>query len=136
MHLTENVLLAYFSDRSKSMKPTTLWSEYSMVRACLTVKENVGIKKHPKLLAFLKRNSAGFRSKKSKTLNRTLILEFLKEAPDSLYLMKKVVTIFGIAGACRRDELQNISIDDIEEAGSILIIKIPRSKTDKEKLCY
>ncbi|KAJ8973509.1 hypothetical protein NQ317_000437 [Molorchus minor] len=50
--------------------------------------------------------------------------------------MKKVsrcVATFGIAGACRRDELQKISIEDIEEVGSILIVKVPRSKTDKEQ---
>ncbi|KAJ8979008.1 hypothetical protein NQ317_012702 [Molorchus minor] len=41
--------------------------------------------------------------------------------------------IFGIAGACRRDELQKLSIDDIEEVGSIIIVKVPRSKTDKER---
>ena len=32
VHLTENVLFAYSSDRSKSVKPSTLWSEYSIVR--------------------------------------------------------------------------------------------------------
>lgn len=87
---TENVLLAYFSQRSKDIKPSSLWSEYSMVRACLSSKENIDIKTYKKLMAFMKQNSVGFRPKKSKVFNREQIYTFLKEAPDGQYLMKKV----------------------------------------------
>ena len=38
---------------------------------------------------------------------------FLNEAPDETYLMMKVIMIIEIAGACRRDELTNLTIDDI-----------------------
>jgi integrase len=37
--------------------------------------------------------------------------------------------IFGIAGACRSDELTNVTVDDIETSNSSLIIKIPKTKT-------
>ncbi|CAH1377217.1 unnamed protein product, partial [Tenebrio molitor] len=30
MNVTENVCLAYFADRAKHVKPSSLWSEYSM----------------------------------------------------------------------------------------------------------
>ncbi|KAJ8970417.1 hypothetical protein NQ317_006548 [Molorchus minor] len=37
---------------------------------------------------------------------------------------KKVVgLILGIAGACRTDELVNLTVDDIEDVGSSLIVK-------------
>lgn len=39
----------------------------------------------------------------------------------------------GISGACRREELLNITIDAIEEAGPILIVKIPDTKTHCER---
>lgn len=94
VNLTENVLLAYFSKRSSDIKPSSLWSEYSMVRACLCSKENIDIKTYKKLMAFMKQNSVGFRPKKSKVLNREHIYKFLKEAPDSQYLMKKVSRYF------------------------------------------
>ena len=40
-----------------------------------------------------------------------------------------MILIFGIAGACRRDELVKMVIDNIEDKQSILIVKIPDSKT-------
>ncbi|KAJ8981011.1 hypothetical protein NQ317_008259 [Molorchus minor] len=43
--------------------------------------------------------------------------------------MIKVELILGIAGACRTDELVNLTVDDIEDVGSSLIVKIPNTKT-------
>lgn len=39
----------------------------------------------------------------------------------------------GISGACRRDELVRMTIDDIEDVGSILIIKLPDTKTNMQR---
>lgn len=41
----------------------------------------------------------------------------------------RVVLIFAISGACRREELVKLTIDDIDDEKSILIIKIQRIKT-------
>lgn len=41
----------------------------------------------------------------------------------------KVVLIIGISGACRKQELKNIKITDIEDTGTTFIIKIPDTKT-------
>lgn len=60
---SENVLIAYFSDLSKKMKPSTLWSTYSMLKATLNVKNNIDLAKYLKLRAFLKRQSDGFHAK-------------------------------------------------------------------------
>jgi len=38
--------------------------------------------------------------------------------------------IFGITGACRREELSNITINDIQDFGSMLHIKLPYTKTN------
>ncbi|KAJ8964154.1 hypothetical protein NQ317_001275 [Molorchus minor] len=43
--------------------------------------------------------------------------------------MIKVGLILGIAGACRTDELVNLTVDDIEDVGSSLIVKIRNTKT-------
>lgn len=45
-----------------------------------------------------------------------------------------MVLIFGIAGACRRDELVKMTVDDIEDKGSILIVRIPDSKTKRSRI--
>ncbi|KAJ8983657.1 hypothetical protein NQ317_019577 [Molorchus minor] len=54
---------------------------------------------------------------------------FLSSADDKELLMIKVGLILGIAGACRTDELVNLTVDDIEDVGSSLIVKIPNTKT-------
>lgn len=88
---TETVMLAYFQQLSETMKPSSLWAIYSMLRSTLNIKHNVNIENYPKLVALLKRKSDGFRSKKSKTLTSKNISDFLKNAPDSRYLFAKVI---------------------------------------------
>ncbi|KAJ8955380.1 hypothetical protein NQ318_003477 [Aromia moschata] len=36
--------------------------------------------------------------------------------PDEVYLMAKVVVVFGIAGACRICEISQVTLDDIEDS--------------------
>lgn len=45
----------------------------------------------------------------------------------------QIVLILGISGACRREELVKLTIDDIEDVGSVLIVKIPDTKTHSER---
>lgn len=87
---TENVFLAYFSEKSEFRKPSSLWSHYSMLKATVNLHHNIDISKYSKLITFLKRRSDGYKPKKSKILSRNDIERFLKEAPDDLYLMIKV----------------------------------------------
>ena len=76
------VLLTYFSNLSKEIKPSTLWSVYSMLKTIINMKHNINISTYPKLQAFLKRKLTGFKSKKSKVLNSTDIKKFIDEAPN------------------------------------------------------
>ncbi|KAJ8976932.1 hypothetical protein NQ317_005105 [Molorchus minor] len=126
---SENVLLAYFSENAKNYKSSTLWAQYSMVKSCLIIYDNIDISKFPKLIAFLKRTGDGYQAKKSKILTKSEIDRFLSSADDKEFLMIKVGLILGIAGACRTDELVNLTVDDIEDVGSSLIVKIPNTKT-------
>lgn len=47
--------------------------------------------------------------------------------------MKKVVAIMGIAGACRKDELCKITINDITDKGNFVLVKIPDSKNHQQR---
>src|SRR3978361_2388515 len=131
--VTENVLLAYLEEKSKVLKPPTLWSTFSMLKSTLNVKENVDVRKFPKIVPYLKNKSVGYPGKKSKVLTRKDITKFLEEADDGTYLLMKVVLIFGISGACRREELMKMSLDDIEDLDSVLVLTVPDSKTHSER---
>ncbi|KAJ8953212.1 hypothetical protein NQ317_000031 [Molorchus minor] len=39
----ENVLLAYFSENAKNYKSSTLWAQYSMVKSCLIIYDNIRV---------------------------------------------------------------------------------------------
>lgn len=151
-NLTENVLLAYFSSKAKNCKSSTLWSTYSMLKSTLAVKNNIDISKYIKLIAYLKKQNVGYKAKKSKIFNRNEINHFLRDAPNESYLMWKVNLIIiylricnitlntlqiclliGIAGACRRDELRKMRVQDIADKDDILIITIPDSKNGKKR---
>ena len=133
--LKEEVFLAYFSDMSKLWKPNTLWSRYSMLKSVLKVKKDLDISKYYKITAYIKRQNVGFRPKKSRIFTQEEIRKFLTEAPDEVYLLIKVVAIFGLAGACRREELTKLTLDDIDDKGNMIIITIQDSKNHSSR-CF
>ena len=87
--VSESALLAYFSENAKTKKISTLWSQYSMLRTTLSIREKVDISKHAKLLAFLKKQNKGYKPKKSNTLSMENIESFLEQAPLE-FLVQKV----------------------------------------------
>ncbi|KAJ8913978.1 hypothetical protein NQ315_008970 [Exocentrus adspersus] len=109
----ENVLLAYFSEISKNIKPNSLWTHYSMLRSTLSIHNDVEIAKYQKLKALLNRKSDDYKPKKSKTVTKQQINRFLNEAPVDKYLFMKVALTIGLNGACRKHELADLKIEDI-----------------------
>ncbi|KAB0805669.1 hypothetical protein PPYR_02639, partial [Photinus pyralis] len=69
--------------------PSTLWTHYSMLRTCLDIKEKMKINKYSVLIAFIKQKNVGYEGKKAKVLTRKEINEFLRAAPDEIFLMIK-----------------------------------------------
>ncbi|XP_033222706.1 uncharacterized protein LOC117176560 [Belonocnema kinseyi] len=129
--VSENVLMTYFHDLAKVMKPSTLWSHYSMLKTTLNSQNNIKIEKYTKLTAFLKRQATGFKSKQSKILSSNDIEKFLHEAPDHQYLATKTALIIAITGACRRDELYSIKVDDVKDFNSMFLVTLPKIKRKK-----
>ena len=89
----ESVFLSYFTELAKTLKPSTLWSRYSMLKSTIISNNNIDISRYSKLNAYLKKQSTGFTSQKSKILTLDEITKFLDEAPDYEYLATKVNTI-------------------------------------------
>lgn len=88
--ISEEVLLAYFEQKSRILKGSTLWSLYSMLRATINVNKKIEIKNFPCLIAFIKRKSTGQIPKKSSVFTKIEVQKFLKEADDDKYLLMKV----------------------------------------------
>ncbi|XP_015523067.1 uncharacterized protein [Neodiprion pinetum] len=128
---SEHVLMAYFIELSKNLKPSTLWSHYSMLKSTIGAKHKVDMSTYARLSAFLKRQATGYHGKKSKVLTSNDVENFLNNAPDNQYLATKVALVLGVTGACRREELCNLTIKDIDDNGSMALIVIRRSKTNK-----
>jgi hypothetical protein len=53
--ITEEVLLAYFEQKSRKLKGSTLWSLFSMLRSTIQLKKNIEINVHQKKI-----NRSGF----------------------------------------------------------------------------
>lgn len=81
-------------------------------------------------MAYLKGKSKFHSPKKSKTLEHEHIDKFLSEADDYKYLLHKVALIIGLFGACRCDELVKLSINDIDDRGTYLLVTLPNTKTN------
>jgi hypothetical protein len=70
VRISEKMLLAYLDEKSAKLKPPTLWSTFSMLKAMLNVKENIDVRKVPTNVPYLKNKSVGYRGKKSKILTQ------------------------------------------------------------------
>jgi hypothetical protein len=70
--VSENVVLAYLMEKSKTVKSSTLWSTYSMLKLTLNIRDGIGVTKFLKLVPFLKK-SVGYQVKKCKVLTRDQI---------------------------------------------------------------
>ena len=87
---SEDVLLAYMSNLSERYQPSTLWSQYSMLKALIKENEDIDIESFPKLKNFIKAKNKNYVKKKSNTFTAKEIEKFLLEAPDHKYLATKV----------------------------------------------
>lgn len=92
MDYSEDVLLAYFLHLSvdMKMKSSTLWSQYSMLRTMLSIKDGADLAKYLKLRAYLKQQNKGYIPKKADVFTKIQFEEFLENAPNEQYLAIKV----------------------------------------------
>lgn len=86
----EKVMLAYLAEQARKLKPSSLWCRYSMLRSLVSIKRKIDISKYHEVVAFLKRNSEGYRPKKSCIFRKEEIHKFLKDMDDKDFLLMKV----------------------------------------------
>lgn len=131
--VVDDVLLVYLSEKSNNFKPSTLWSRFSMIKKCLQVKENIDVSSFPKTMAFLKKQSTGYVPKKASVFTADQISKFMVTAPDNTWLLDKVILILGIFGACRRDDLVHLSINDVKDNITYFTVFLRDGKTHKNR---
>ncbi|XP_056648387.1 longitudinals lacking protein, isoforms H/M/V isoform X2 [Diorhabda carinulata] len=128
--LNEEIMMEYLQGIGEVYKPSSLLTRYSMLKTTLKVFENVDIASYKKLAVYLKAKIKTHKAKRAKALEKWQIEKFLMEAPDQYYLLMKVVLIIAISGACRCEELTKLTVDDIEDKGSHLLITLPNPITN------
>lgn len=109
-YVDETILLAYFQDmvrfyisclviidssvmflQSKVYSANSLWTKWSMLKTMMIMHHKIKAAKFQELEAFLKRKSKGYQPKKSEVFTQNDVVKFLKEAPNEVYLLHKVV---------------------------------------------
>lgn len=100
-----------------------------MLRAVILIKKNVDISKYVHLIGFLRKKAVGYKPTKSKVLTKQDVTKFLLNAENDIYLLMKVAMIIGLGGACRREELTNLLLDDVKDEGQFFRFVISNKKT-------
>lgn len=93
---SEDTFLTYFTELSTSLKPTSLWSQYSMIKSTIKLYNNVDIGEYRKVVSFLKAKNEGYVSERAKMFTAEEIRRFLTEAPDIQYLSHKASNLRAI----------------------------------------
>lgn len=89
----ESNLIVYFKELSAKLKPSTIWSVWSMLKKTLNTRDKVDFTHFQNLKSLVKQNSKGYRPKKSLDFKWTDITNFMKNAPDYIYLAAKVTIL-------------------------------------------
>lgn len=127
-YVSENVLLAYFTDLSECYAPSTLWSISSKLKALILLKHAIDIGQYEALTQFLKKKSRNFEAKKSAVFTRAEVDAFLR-APDEPHLVQKLIFAFGVFGGMRKSEIAALAPADIKDTGTQLEVMIRNGKT-------
>ncbi|XP_064213494.1 uncharacterized protein LOC135266508 [Tribolium castaneum] len=133
--ICEDTILAYFSSELSRYKSSSLWSKYSMLRSTINLRERIDISKFPSVIPYLKRKGEGYKPKKSLILSKDHIDEFFRKADTKEHLFNKVVLIFGVAGACRRQELVTLTTTCVQDCKTHFLIKLEDTKTKVDQ-CF
>ncbi|KAF7998546.1 hypothetical protein HCN44_010954 [Aphidius gifuensis] len=101
-----------------------------MLKSTLRVKDDFDLDNFKKLKAYLKKQNKGSIAKKSRILFSEDITRFCNEADDQIHLARKVMLIVGVFGACRRSEIHDLTMEQVQDNNKELIFHLPKTKND------
>jgi integrase len=130
--VSESTLLAYFQENLAVKAPTTMWSEYSLLKKMLRVQNGVDISKFTSITDLLKQTSRSHQKKKASTFSNDEVDRFLSSAPNTLdFIQEKLAFLLGIFGGLRSEEFCEIQFASIEEFDDHLKVCLAQRKTDQ-----
>lgn len=90
--ICETYILGYLNylSRDTKIKPSTLSSQFSMLKSTINLNHQIDIGTYFKVKAFLKNKNKGYKKKKSKVFTAAQVKRFVTEAPDEKWLCAKV----------------------------------------------
>ncbi|KAF7990579.1 hypothetical protein HCN44_000384 [Aphidius gifuensis] len=109
-----------FLKEERGLSSSTLWSHWSMLRTTLSGYDIIDIGEFKKLKSYLKILNKGHKPKKSKILYSEDLAKFCANADDMNHLANKVILIVCTFGACKRTELHDITINQVQDSGKDL----------------
>ena len=109
----ENNLLVYFKELMGRLKPSTVWSIWSMLKKTMSTKENVDISQFLNLKRTVTNNSKGYLPNKSEVLTWNDVEKFIKTAADY--------------------ELSKLKIQDVEDLSGRYLVSIYNYKNDEAR---
>lgn len=128
----ESTLLAYFNEGLRSKAPTTMWSEYSLLKKTIYINDNIDISQFKSISELLKQHSRTHSKKKAKTFSTNEIDRYLEDAPNTLdYIQEKFALLLGICGGLRSEEFCHIRFENIVEIEDNLKVTLDFRKTDQ-----
>lgn len=147
---TDDSIITYFTTDLAPYKSSSLWTKYSMLRTTIKLFEGIDISTFPSIIPFLKSKSDGQKTTKCSSLTKEHVDTFLAEADNKDHLLNKVVNflkhfivsariitfvniqvilIFGVAGACRRQELASLTTTCVEDRKTHFLVQIFDAET-------
>lgn len=128
--ITEEVILVYLSEKSKTIAPTGLQSLFCMLKA---THRHIKFGSFLDVKAFLKKKAVGYRPKKSKIFGIDQCTTFIREADDKCHLLYKVIVILGIAGAMRKIEIFKLQFLDVNDKAEYIEVNVKDTKTNVDR---
>ncbi|XP_050312488.1 uncharacterized protein LOC126747732 [Anthonomus grandis grandis] len=128
--ICEESLIEYFTNKARVAKASTLWASYYMIKSIMLNRHSIDIGNFKKVHKLLREKSKGYVADRAKAFTKEEVHKFLKLAPDEDYLLYKVALILGVCGGCRRDELAKLTVEDIQDLGAVLLVKISDPKSN------
>jgi hypothetical protein len=132
--ITEDTVLSWLADRSKSYASTSLWTMYSLLKKYLLWHHKVDLGKAPLITAFLKTLNKTHKKKQAPAFKAEDIWKWLGRPITNENLWIKIACLFELYGTLRTSDTYPIEWKGLEELEDGVFVSIIRVKTDLAKV--